>query len=70
LHAYAFAYTPRWQSPAPISGNDLIREFGLKPSALFKQILDAIDEERLARSELDRADALAMVRAYLKDRDR
>ena len=25
LHTYAFAYTPRWQSPAPISGNDLIR---------------------------------------------
>ena len=69
LHTYAFAYTPRWHSPAPISGNDLIREFGLKPSALFKQILDSIDEERLARSELDRAEALAMVRAYLKNQD-
>jgi hypothetical protein len=69
LHTYAFAYTPRWRSPAPISGNDLIREFGLKPSALFKQILDSIDEERLARSELGHAEALAMVRAYLKNQD-
>lgn len=67
LHTYAFAYTPRWQSPPPISGNDLIREFGLKPSALFKQILDSIEEERLSRSELGRAEALEMVRAYLKN---
>jgi tRNA nucleotidyltransferase/poly(A) polymerase len=67
LHTYAFAYTPRSQSPAPISGNDLIREFGLKPSALFKQILDSIDEERLSRSELGRAEALEMVRACLKN---
>jgi len=66
LHTFAFAYTPRLQSPPPISGNDLIREFGLKPSALFKQILDSIEEERLLRSEVSRAEALEMVRAYLK----
>jgi tRNA nucleotidyltransferase/poly(A) polymerase len=67
LHTYSFAYTTRLQSPPPISGNDLIREFGLKPSALFKQILDSIEEERLLRSELGRAEALEMVRAYLKN---
>jgi hypothetical protein len=67
LHTYAFAHTPRLHSPPPISGNDLIREFGLKPSALFKQILDSIEEERLSRSELGRAEALEMVRAYLKN---
>jgi tRNA nucleotidyltransferase/poly(A) polymerase len=67
LHTYAFAYTPRWLSPPPISGNDLIFEFGLKPSALFKQILDSIEEERLSRSELGRAEALEMVREYLKN---
>jgi hypothetical protein len=66
LHTYAFAHTPRLHSPPPISGNDLIREFGLKPSALFKQILDSIEEERLSRSELGRAEALEMVRTYLK----
>jgi tRNA nucleotidyltransferase/poly(A) polymerase len=69
LHTYAFAYTPRCQSPPPISGNDLIREFGLKPSALFKQILDSIEEQRLSRSELGRAEALEMVRAYLKNQN-
>ena len=67
LHTHAFAHTPRLQSPPPISGNDLIREFGLKPSALFKQILDSIEEERLSRSELGRAEALEMVRDYLKN---
>jgi tRNA nucleotidyltransferase/poly(A) polymerase len=70
LHTYAFAHTPRLQSPPPISGNDLIREFGLKPSALFKQILDSIEEERLSRSELGRAEALEIVRTYLKNQDR
>jgi hypothetical protein len=67
LHTYFFAYMPRWQSPPPISGNDLIREFGLKPSALFKQILDSIEEERLSGSEVRREAALEMVRAYLKN---
>jgi poly(A) polymerase len=66
LHTYFFAYMPRWQSPPPISGNDLIREFGLKPSALFKQILDSIEEERLSRSDVGRAEALEMVRVHLK----
>jgi len=70
LHTYAFAHTPRLHSPPPISGNDLIREFGLKPSALFKQILDSVEEERLSRSELGRAEALEMVRAYLKHQER
>jgi hypothetical protein len=70
LHTHAFAHTPRLHSPPPISGNDLIREFGLKPSALFKQILDSIEEERLSRSELGRAEALEMVRAYLKHQER
>jgi tRNA nucleotidyltransferase/poly(A) polymerase len=70
LHTYAFAHTPRLHSPPPISGNDLIREFGLKPSALFKQILDSVEEERLSRSELGRAEALEMVRTYLKHQER
>jgi tRNA nucleotidyltransferase/poly(A) polymerase len=67
LHTYAFTYTPRLLSPPPISGNDLIREFGLKPSALFKHILDSIEEERLSHSEVGRAEALEMVRTYLKN---
>jgi tRNA nucleotidyltransferase/poly(A) polymerase len=67
LHTYFCAYMPRLQSPPPISGDDLIREFGLKPSALFKQILDSIEEERLSGSEVSRDEALEMVRAYLKN---
>jgi tRNA nucleotidyltransferase/poly(A) polymerase len=67
LRTHAFVHMPRWRSPPPISGNDLIREFGLKPSALFKQILDSIEEERLSRADLGRAEALEMVRAHLKN---
>jgi len=67
LHTFVFAYTPRRLSAPPVSGNDLIREFGLKPSALFKHILDSIEEERLSRSGVGRAEALEMVRAFLKN---
>ena len=70
LHTFVFAYTPRRLSPPPVSGTDLIREFGLKPSALFKHILDSIEEERLSRSGVGRAEALEMVRAFLKNQGR
>jgi hypothetical protein len=70
LQTFVFAYTPRRLFPPPVSGTDLIREFGLKPSALFKHILDSIEEERLSRSGVGRAEALEMVRAFLKNQGR
>jgi tRNA nucleotidyltransferase/poly(A) polymerase len=67
LSAYFFRYRPRALAPAPISGNDLIREFGLTPSSRFKDILDFIAEECLARDGLTRAAALDLVKTFLKN---
>lgn len=67
LHHYFFRYRPKALSPPPISGKDLIHEFGLRPSRRFKLILDLVDEARLAREAFTRADALALVRAHLDE---
>jgi poly(A) polymerase len=66
LASYFFRYLPRALSPPPITGNDLIREFGLKPSGRFKDILDSIEEERLSRDGLTRSEALELVKKFLK----
>jgi tRNA nucleotidyltransferase/poly(A) polymerase len=67
LHHYFFRYRPKALSPPPITGKDLIDEFGLRPSRRFKRILDLVDEARLAREAFTRADALALVRAHLDE---
>jgi tRNA nucleotidyltransferase/poly(A) polymerase len=67
LWNYFFRYRPKVLSPPPINGEDLIREFGLSPSPRFKEILDRVDEERLLRESLTRAEALELVRAYLEN---
>lgn len=66
LDAYFFWYLPRALSPPSITGNDLIREFGLKPSGRFKGILDSIEEERLSRDGFTRPEALELVKKFLK----
>jgi hypothetical protein len=66
LWNYIFRYRPKALSPPPITGEDLIREFGLRPSPRFKEILDRVDEERLLRASFTRAEALELVRAYLE----
>ena len=56
---------PRAALPPPINGNDLINEFGMKPSAEFRLILERIEEERLAKESYSRADALRLVEHLL-----
>jgi tRNA nucleotidyltransferase/poly(A) polymerase len=65
LRNYFFRHRPRLLAAPPLRGEDLIREFGLRPSPRFKQILDHIDHERLLRESFTRAEALELVRAYL-----
>lgn len=65
LRSYFFQYRPRTLTPPPVTGHDLIREFGLQPSARFKRILDLLDEERLSRESLSRAEALDFIRTCL-----
>jgi tRNA nucleotidyltransferase/poly(A) polymerase len=64
---YYSVLRPRALKPPPLTGRDLIKEFGLKPSAAFKQILKAIEEEHLARQNLTREQALELVEKMLKE---
>jgi len=66
LAAYFFRYQPRMQTPPLLTGNDLISEFGLKPSGRFKDILGFIEEERLSRDRLTRPEAVDLVAELLK----
>ncbi len=59
-------FKPRASRSQLISGQDLIAEFGLNPSPLFKKILDRVEEERLSRSEMTRQEAVQLVRELIK----
>jgi tRNA nucleotidyltransferase/poly(A) polymerase len=67
LEDYYFRYQPVLKQPRPLSGNDLIAELGMKPSPLFGRILDRIEEERLVRGGLTRAEAVEMAASFLKN---
>lgn len=62
---YYTVLRPRASLPPPISGNDLIEEFGLKPSKKFRHILTRVEEERLAKESYSREDALKFVKELL-----
>jgi len=68
LRNYFFRYRPRALSPSLVTGRDLVREFGLKPSRHFKEILDLVNVERLSRERLTRDEALDLIRAHLGNR--
>jgi hypothetical protein len=65
LMSFLYRYRPRTLKPPPLTGDDLINHFGLQPSPRFKEILDLIEEERLAQDDFTPSDALEMVRIYL-----
>lgn len=58
-------FVPLKSSPPLIDGNDLIREFDLKPSPLFSKILAHIKEEQFAENITTREEALASVKKFL-----
>jgi tRNA nucleotidyltransferase/poly(A) polymerase len=60
-------FKPRAARPQLLSGQDLIAEFGLKPSPFFKKILDHIEEERLSRREMTRQEAIQLVRELIQN---
>jgi len=60
-------YKLKSAAPPLITGYDLINEFGLKPSPLFKKILHFVEIERLSRSDLTRQEAVAMVRRLIRE---
>jgi hypothetical protein len=52
---------PRASKQLPLTGKDLIQEFGLDPSAEFRHILARIEEEHLTREKLTRKQARRLV---------
>jgi poly(A) polymerase len=56
---------PRASLPPPLNGNDLIHEFGLKPSAEFKRILGQIEEAHLTNQILTRQQALKLAKELI-----
>lgn len=68
IHDFIHRFQPVSNEPSLITGHDLIEVFGLTPSPLFKTILDAVEESKLARTIKDRAEALSLVKNYLKRR--
>lgn len=66
LQRYFFHFLPTLRQPRPIGGEDLMREFNLRPSTLFRVILDALEVERLARGGLTREEALRWVAGFLE----
>jgi tRNA nucleotidyltransferase/poly(A) polymerase len=65
IKKYYSVIRPRASLPLPLNGNDLISNFGLKPSAAFKRILKTIEEEHLASGNLSREKALVLVEKML-----
>lgn len=55
------------REPPLLSGRDLIDHFGLKPSARFTQLLDAVEEARLTGQLHDKPSALRWMKALLEN---
>jgi poly(A) polymerase len=70
IQKYDMVLRPGAALPPPINGNDLINEFGMKPSAEFRQILKRIEVERLAKESYSREEALKLVEHLLDRRAR
>ncbi len=66
LSFYHEEIRPRMEMMPLITGNDLIREFHLTPSPLFKKILTEIEDKTLAGEISSRDEALKAVRGMLK----
>jgi hypothetical protein len=65
LHTYYKTYMPGKVCPPFVSGRDLITDFGLPPSPLFKRILARLEEGRLSGEIGNRTAALEMVRKFM-----
>ena len=68
IQKYYTELRPRASLPPPINGNDLINEFGMKPSVEFRHILNRVEEERLSQPTYSREEALKLVEELLRQR--
>lgn len=66
INDYYLNFKPRKSMPPLITGSDLINEFGLNPSPLFKTILNLVEESRLSEKKtINRKEALKLVDNFL-----
>jgi tRNA nucleotidyltransferase/poly(A) polymerase len=68
IQKYYTVLLPRASVPSPINGKDLINEFGMKPSAQFKQILARVEEKRLTKQTFTREEAIKLVKKLLNQK--
>jgi len=68
IQAFFSDFTPRSGEPPLITGHDLIDEFGLTPSPLFKKLLNRIKEARLSNKIQNRQEALKLAKELLNSR--
>ncbi|MDP3286055.1 MAG: hypothetical protein Q8M56_16620, partial [Desulfobacterales bacterium] len=59
-------YKVKKTGPRLITGNDLIEEFGLSPSPLFKRILSVVEESRISNEIKNRKEAFTLVKELIK----
>jgi tRNA nucleotidyltransferase/poly(A) polymerase len=66
LSRYFREFKPTMKEPRLITGKDLIEHFGLKPSELFKTLLQKVEDARVSQEILSRDDALKLVARLLE----
>jgi len=66
IHNFLFVFKPIKLKPPLINGYDLINEFGLTPSPLFKSILNLVEYSRLSGKIKSRQAALKLVKDFLR----
>ncbi|MFC1812416.1 CCA tRNA nucleotidyltransferase [Thermodesulfobacteriota bacterium] len=68
IQAFFSDFKPRSNEPPLITGDDLVDEFGLTPSPLFKKLLSRVKEAKLANRVQNRKEALKLVKEMLNRR--
>ncbi len=63
---YFLHFQPEKSKPPLITGKDLINDFGLTPSPLFKKILMRIEEARITKKIKNRDEAMQLVKKLLE----
>jgi hypothetical protein len=67
IFEYFYNYKPLSVEPPLITGHDLIHVFGLRPSPLFKKLLDLVDDAKLTKTIKNRSEALELIRDVLRN---
>ena len=66
LAGFFSGFSPKSKTAPLLTGFDLIETFGLTPSPSFKKILNLVDEAKLSGTIHSKAEALKLVRDFIK----